>query len=679
MESKAQIWNEMILLWQTDSTDDVFIELTEELQPSQDSSKKGRNIFERIFKSQKSDQLISNAEILKKLNEIEQNERTIEQNLLKKETELTTSSNLLNEAFISLMEQLEKYEQDKAIEHFKNAEKLAQKAYNRLAVFSVFGVLLSIFVLFGIIKYIRNSKKLNSILVNSKLEAESLAKSKELFMAKVSHDIRTPLNAISGFVKQLLTIPLEKTVKEKIEIVDQASDHLIRLINDVLDFTKLKSDKLTLYKSHFDPSELISNVCNLFYYLAKKNGNTIIYRIENDQNMVLFGDIHRLQQIIYNLLSNAVKFTEHGTIDVFAKISPENENTILFQLVVTDTGMGIDSSMLDIVFQEYTQEDQDVAIKYGGTGLGLTIVKRIVELFNGEIRLESKKGSGTKAICNLRFEYGKRDEIIKQNNIESSFYLPENLKILLADDEEYNRRLVSAILDKWSITYDVARNGLEAIELINNNRYDIILMDIRMPIINGVMATKYIRETLKISNSQTKIIGITAELSTNLPAETTDLFNKILSKPFSEKELFDVLNTENSEYMVDSNELPVEAKEMDIKLADLSNLLRTAGNDLNFIEEMIRQFNHSTDSGLNEIIIALESDQYNLIADLAHRIIPASRHLEIAKLVDILKDIETEALSQNKDVILKLTLEAKKILPKAVVDLESQYQQLKNK
>ncbi|OFX20907.1 MAG: hypothetical protein A2041_05450 [Bacteroidetes bacterium GWA2_31_9b] len=677
LESKIQIWNEMILLWQTDSTAEVFSYLTMELQTNEDKTEKNKSILERIFNSRKVDQTINSREILEKLNKIEQRGKVIELSLLKKETELTTLSNLLNEAFISLMAQLENYEREKELTHYKNAEKLAERAYNRLAFFSLFGILLSLFVLFGVIKYIRKSKEYNDILISSKIEAESLAKSKELFMAKVSHEIRTPLNAISGFIKQALTMPMEQTIKEKIKIVDQASDHLIRLINDVLDFTKLRSDQLTLHKSHFDPVHLIENVCNLFYDLAKKNGNSITYSIENSENVVLLGDVYRIQQIVYNLLSNAIKFTEQGTIEVFAKVMPENEETILFELIVKDNGLGIDSSKLEIVFQEYTQEDQDIAIKYGGTGLGLTIVKRIVELFNGDIRLESSKGFGTKVICNLRLEPGKREEIINHNIAPIKYSLPDNLKVLLADDEEYNRLLITSILDKWNIKYDVAKNGLEAIEFLKQNKYNFVFMDLRMPVINGVMATKFIRETLKLSNMQTQVIGITADISTNLTVDAKNLFNAILTKPFTEDELFQVLQNELNEYndvlMVSTINNQSESSED----ADLSNLIRVAANDLDFIEEMIQKFKQSTESGLIEIKVALNNKQYSLVADLAHKLTPASRHLGIKKLVEEFKSIEENALNENKNIILKLIHEAEKSLAKAIISLQNQFREIK--
>lgn len=678
LESRLQLWDEMIWLWQTDTTDKAFSYLTAQLQTNKDTLEKDKNFFQRIFGSNKTEeQKIDNEKILDELNKIEQGEKIIENKLLRKEAELTASSNRINDAFTSLMEQLENYERQKEIDHYKNAEKLADIAYNRLAFFSLFGVLLSLVVLIVIIKYIRKNKQYNDVLINSRMEAENLAKSKELFMAKVSHEIRTPLNAISGFIKQMLSEPLDSKLKAKIEIVNSASDQLIRLINDVLDFTKLQSDKLILHKTHFDPESLIKNICSLFYELAKKKGNVITYNIKNEENLVLFGDVHRFQQILYNLLSNAVKFTEQGIIEVFAHIKSEGDADVIVELIVKDNGLGIDPSKLEVVFQEYTQEDQNIATRYEGTGLGLTIVKKIVELFNGDIRLESRKGSGTKAICTLRLEPGEKEKIETQETTISPRNLPNNLKVLIADDEEYNQLLISSILDKWNIKYDIATNGLEAIELLKQqNDYDFVLMDIRMPVINGVMATKFIRETLQLSNKQTKVIGITADTSDNLTPEVKTMFNAILTKPFSEDEIYQVFQTKQKPENKSSTKNREDKQQENNTEADLTNLVRIAGNDLDFVQEMIQQFKISTEKGLKEIKIALENEQYEMVADLAHKLVPSSRHLGVKKLVKALKIIEENALNENKTLILELIQEAEEVTTIAMKSLQNQFQEL---
>jgi len=673
---KKKLWSEIILLWESDNTGEEFSDLTKKLTTNNQDAEKKKNLFDRLFNSQKEDQKINKQEILDKLNDIESIEKEIEESLFKKETELTLSSNLISEAFISLFEQLDNYEKEKNIQLYKKADQLAKKSYLLLAIFSLSGIILSGIILFLIIKYIRKNRAYNDILINSRQETERLAKSKELFMAKVSHEIRTPLNAISGFIKQVLTMPLESQVKDKIKIVDSASDQLIRLINDVLDFTKLQSHKLSVNNAHFEPLVVIENVCRLFSELAKKKGNTLTCKVKNDDNIILFGDVLRLQQILYNLLSNAVKFTENGKIEVLANINKENNN-VLFELIIEDNGYGIDSSRLEDVFQEYTQENQDVSMHYTGTGLGLAIVKKLVELFNGDVKLESTKGVGTKVICNLRFTTGDKTKIDVKTNTLNEYIFPPDLKILIADDEEYNRLLITSTLDKWNITYDIATNGLEAIELLKKEAYHVVLMDIRMPVINGEMATKFIRETLKLSSQQTKVIGVTADISTNIDSKTKKLFDDLLTKPFSEHELYQAITT-NLSKPADKNITVPDEQESDSKEdADLSNLIRTAAKDLDFIQEMILQFKESSKKGLKEIRNATKNNQFDTVANAAHKLVPAARHLGAQKLVSLLKKIEENAISENKNVILEILPEIEESVLNAVQSLNTQFKDFK--
>jgi signal transduction histidine kinase/DNA-binding NarL/FixJ family response regulator len=677
LDIKKKLWGEIILLWESDNTGEEFSNLTKKLTTNNQDAEKKKNLFDRLFNSQKDDQKINKQEILDKLNDIESIEKEIEESLFKKETELTLSSNLISEAFISLFEQLDNYEKEKNIQLYKKADQLAQKSYLLLAIFSLSGIILSGIILFLIIKYSRKNRAYNDILINSRLETERLAKSKELFMAKVSHEIRTPLNAISGFIKQVLTMPLESQIKDKIKIVDLASDQLIRLINDVLDFTKLQSHKLSVNNTHFEPVVVIENVCRLFSELAKKKGNTLTYKVKNNDNIILCGDVLRLQQILYNLLSNAVKFTENGDIEVLANISKESEENVLFELIIEDNGYGIDSSRLEDVFQEYTQENQDISMHYTGTGLGLAIVKKLVELFNGDVKLESKKGVGTKVVCNLRFAAGDKNKIKIKIDSAKEYVFPPDLNILLADDEEYNRLLITSTLDKWNITYDIAINGLEAIELLKKKAYHVVLMDIRMPVINGEMATKFIRETLKLSSQQTKVIGVTADISTNIDSKTKKLFDDLLTKPFSEDELYQAI-TLNLDEPTNKNTNAIDEQERDSKEdADLSNLIRSAAKDLDFIQEMILQFKDSSKKGLKEIRMATKNNQFDTVANAAHKLIPAARHLGAQKLVSLLKKIEENAISENKNVILEILPETEETARNAVQSLKTQFKDLK--
>jgi hypothetical protein len=292
IDVKIQVWTEMISIWQYDSTRNAFSDLTERVRALEPDSIVVKEFLKRIFESDQNaeaDTIPPNEEILALLGEIEKIEQETGSKLQAKETELTQSSRSLNEAFLSLMAQLEAYERRLDLARYEEAELLSRKTYMRLAIFSVSGTLLSILVLFLVISYSRKNRAYNLALIRARKETEELVKSKELFMANVSHEIRTPLNAISGFIKQILGMPMEKSVREKIEIVDSASDQLMRLTNDTLDFSKLQAGKLTLHNLHFDPTTEVKNVCTLFTSMAEKNGNTLKYVVENEQHTMLFG------------------------------------------------------------------------------------------------------------------------------------------------------------------------------------------------------------------------------------------------------------------------------------------------------------------------------------------------------------------------------------------------------
>lgn len=701
IDTKIGVWSEMITIWQYDTTRNAISNLAERFQPVeeepvQDSVVK-QGFFKRIFgrKNQETEPEVENTapqneEILELIGEIEKIEKETGLRLQAKETELTRSSSSLNEAFLSLMAQLEAYERGKDLERYEEAGELSEKTYILLGIFSLSGTLLSILVLFLVIKYTRKNREYNEALIRSRQQTEELTRAKELFMANVSHEIRNPLNAISGFIKQMLGMPLEKGIMEKIEIVDSASDQLIRLANDTLDFSKLQAGKLTLNNVHFDPETEVRNVCTLFTRMAEKNGNILKHKVVNKSNIILFGDSQRFQQILYNLLSNAIKFTENGLIDVAASISPGEEDHVELTLSVRDTGLGIDASKLDKIFEDFAQEDEDTAVKYGGTGLGLSIVKKLVELFHGTVQVESSKGVGTRVTCRLMFRTGDKARIAKHRPEQQVVSLPRGLRFLVADDEEYNRRLITTILDKWKALYDVATNGIDAVNLLSVNEYDMVLMDLRMPGIDGVNVTKFIRETLKLSKDQLPVMGITADTSDKLGSGIRELFNAFLVKPFSEQQISETAGriwgmVSPSEAAGSTRDATGSAHETTGSIdevippglrGDLSGLVRMSGNDMGFVEEMILQFEKSTREGLEEMEEAVEEGRFGTVRDLAHKLKPPSRHLGLSLLYEQLDEIEMKAPRGNRILLRDLVITAKKSSAEAGKSLHDQFRQL---
>ena len=666
---KTQVWREMISIWQYDSTRNAISDLAEHFQPVEPVTEVKQGFFKRIFGKKKKEELdpsSQNEEILELIGEIEKIEKETELQLQAKETELTRSSSSLNEAFLSLMSQLEAYERALDLARYEKAGELSRKTYRLLGIFSLFGTLLSILVVILVVTYSRKNKAYNEALIRSRQETEDLVKAKELFMANVSHEIRTPLNAISGFIKQMRDMPLEKEVREKIEIVDSAGDQLMRLTNDTLDFSKLQAGMLTLNNLHFDPGTEVQHVCTLFTNMAEKKGNTLKFNVDNGRNIVLFGDSQRFQQILYNLLSNALKFTENGLVEVIVQVLPGENNAASLTLSVKDTGLGIEASNIDKIFQDFTQEDDSTAVKFGGTGLGLSIVKKLVELFKGSIKVESTKGIGTLVSCNLQFQTGEKSKIKTGHSEGQEHEIPEGIRFLIADDEEYNCKLITTILDKWKAEYDVAMNGVDAVDLLKKNEYDLVLMDLRMPGINGVDAAKFIRETLKKSSEQLPVFGITADTSHKIRSGKGELFNAFLVKPFTESQLSRLI----------SNVLGNNGGGSDLQQGDLSNLIRMAGEDMGFVEEMIIQFEKTTLEGLEEMEVAVDQGRSGTVRDLAHKLIPPARHLGLSLLLEQLRQIEMKAPRVNKILLKDLIRQARKSSSMAGKSLHAQFREM---
>jgi len=683
IDVKIQVWRGMISIWQYDSTQNAISDLTERFQPLEPDTIVKQGFFKRIFgkdKKEEHDPALQKEEILELLGEIEKNEQETGLLLQAKETELTQSSSSLNEAFLSLMAQLEAYERELDRARYEKAGELSRKTYILLGIFSLSGTFLSILVLFLVIKYSRKNRSYNNALIRSRKETEELVKAKELFMANVSHEIRTPLNAISGFIKQILGMPLEKALREKIEIVDSASNQLMRLTNDTLDFSKLQAGKLTLNNLHFDPGTEVKNVCTLFTNMAEKNGNTLRYRVENMQNTILFGDAQRFQQILYNLLSNALKFTENGLVEVSVQVLLLENNISSLTVSVKDNGLGIDVSNIDKIFQDFTQEDENTAVKFGGTGLGLSIVKKLVEMFNGSVKVKSTKGIGTLVTCNLQFKTGESAKMRSVHPEGHVIVLPEGFRLLVADDEEYNCKLITTILDKWKADYDVAMNGVDAVHLLSDNEYDLVLMDLRMPGINGEDATKFIRETLKKSSEQLPVFGITADTSYKTKSGKGELFNAFLIKPFTESQLSSLVSGVLAQRSSTSGQQNDLAKvQSDRQLGELSNLIQMAGDDMGFVEEMIIQFEKTTLEGLEEMETALDEGRFGTVRELAHKLIPPSRHLGLSLLLEQLREIEMKAPRASQMLLRDLINRARKSSSLAGKSLHEQFRQMQLK
>ncbi len=371
---------------------------------------------------------------------------------------------------------------------------------------------------------------LNLELEKEKQKSEELAKIKSTFLANMSHEIRTPLNGILGMTESYFFSFTNEDKDQAIKTVQNSSKLLLSIVNDILDFSKIESGKLELEKRNFNLEILLKETLNNFLMNSKIFSNTLSLKYQIEKNVEKFysGDEYRIKQILLNLISNAIKFTNKGEVLISLKKISESK----LQFSVLDTGIGIkDVSKL---FQVFSQEDSSITRKFGGTGLGLVITKNLIQLMNGEIRVESEIGKGSNFIFQIELEKpiltNEKMEVVndlKSNNIDFS-----KIEILLAEDNKINQMVFSKFIKKLNSKLDIAENGLEALNKTKEKSYDIIFMDMNMPIMDGLEATRKIRE-LKLSK-EPYIISLTANVLEEVKQDCIKAgMNQFLTKPFS--------------------------------------------------------------------------------------------------------------------------------------------------
>jgi signal transduction histidine kinase/HPt (histidine-containing phosphotransfer) domain-containing protein/ActR/RegA family two-component response regulator len=615
--------------------------------------KNSKNILKQVFSRTTKNRLTEN-EIVNHLKEIEQQDSITKVRLTKRESRLAITSSEIKEKFYDLISRIENEISTLVKEKASSADKLAAKTFKWIGMFCITGTLLAILVMLIIIRFVSKTQSYQIALQNSKDEAEKLARTKELFMANMSHEIRTPVTAISGFTEQLLHDPLDGATTRTLRIIKSSSDHLARIINDILDFSKLQNGKLNLEKMHFSVHQILEDVFAMFEKQSRKNNTSLSFSISPDAPQTLLGDPYRLKQILINLVSNSVKFTKNGKVHFSINAFRKKSDNIDLIIEVTDDGIGIDESKIDFIFEDFTQEEMSTTRKYGGTGLGLSIVKKLVELHNGTIECISKKNQGTRITCKLPYLIGDEKKVRKET--EPHLFIPEEIKtlrFLIVDDEEYNRLLFKTILSRWNVKFSEAVNGMEALEILKTERFDLLFMDARMPGIDGLKATHFIRTEMNIKESDMPVICISAApVNEDWQKFRKAGMNAFLPKPFTEEMLLTTILSVIKDYAPEIKAIPpVSDKEPVMTNADkinLNNLYHISGGDEQFVKQMLISFIESTDKGLNEMKAMITSDQPDQAYELAHKMLPPCRHIGATQLCSLLKQIEDNIRNNNQ-------------------------------
>jgi len=524
------------------------------------------------------------------------------------------------------------------------------------------------------------------IAVDAKAVAENAAelsreavKAKQQFLSNMSHEIRTPMNAIIGFTKVLIKTEISEKQKEYLNAIKTSGDALIVLINDILDLAKVDSGKMTFEVIPFNLKSSISAMLHVFETKFLEKNLELEYIFDDKIPDTLLGDPVRLHQIILNLVSNAVKFTHKGKVVVSVKSVAETDQQVTVEFTVSDTGIGIADKKLDQIFENFQQASSNTSRIFGGTGLGLAIVKQLVEGQGGEIQVESELNKGSSFSFYLNFAKTDLQSELHSNQLIIDKEI-KNIRVLVVEDIALNQLLIKTLLDDFGFERDIASNGKIAIEMLKSKSYDIILMDLQMPEMNGFEATEYIRNTL---HSTIPIMALTADVTTADLAKCTSVgMNDYVSKPIDEKILYNKIiglvrkPSAVQAKLLDKDVLVVSKK----KFTDLTYLRERTKSNNNLMLEMLEAYLEQTPALISTLTKSFKDEDWEMLQATAHKIIPSFSIIGMSSEFEtIARNVQEYAVSRQKlEGIQEMVNQLEQGCMQACEELTEEYQTLKN-
>jgi signal transduction histidine kinase/AmiR/NasT family two-component response regulator/streptogramin lyase len=449
-------------------------------------------------------------------------------------------------------------------------------------------------------------------------KAEKSEQFKQQFLANMSHEIRTPMNAVMGMTSLVLDTPLAEKQKFYMEGIKKSSDNLLHIINDILDLSKIEAGKMELEQIDFSITGLIDQVKQTLNHRADEKGLELITMIKSDVSDIVIGDPVRLNQVLINLAGNAIKFTEKGSVSI--EVTKEEEGV---RFAIVDTGIGIPEDKLQTVFESFSQANASDTRKYGGTGLGLSISRQLVGMMGGNIAIKSKEGYGTTFSFFVQFEKGSAERLEQRTALEQSVdgSILDGLKILIADDNEYNRIVArDTLVSKANVEIYEATNGQEAIDLVGKMQFDLILMDVQMPMMNGFDATRYIRANFDSPAKDTPIIALTASvLRTDLDKCKEAGMDSYIPKPFTTQQLITgIAQVLNIALKAKKETKPNDQKMEPAGVTDMAYLYKFCEGDNIRMKKYISMFTSTAPGLIEKINTAIAISDFDEIANQVH-------------------------------------------------------------
>ena len=598
----------------------------------------------------------SNQQVLKTVKKALENFKVrsefLKQQYISKETELLHSDRIILDRIRNIISSLETEEILNTTILLATSQKILKEANNSVIMLGGLAVLLVFVFLFIIFRDISRTRAYQSELQKAQKYSQDLLQLKEQFVANMSHEIRTPLSAIIGFSEQLIKTSTSPDQEMFIHNIEQSSKHLHTLINNVLDLSKSNAGKLALDEIPFNLNELIIETYHTFSNDAKNKDLQFSYFCDTTTESGILGDKLKVKQVLINIIGNAIKFTDSGMVDLVAYMKTLDEETVEAEIIIFDTGIGIPPEKIQYIFEEFSQADSEINRKFGGSGLGLSISKRLVDLMHGSIEVNSVIGQGSTFIIHVPFKK-YFDALPEEKPENSNFEVLKDLKILVVEDDETMRLLLLHIFKNYHIETDFATTGIQALEKLSEKEFHLVLSDIQMPGMSGIELVQTIRKNF---THPLPVIAFTAHSSVSADAYNAG-FNGFLAKPFTEKEIMTKISETLGLSIIDSEKQPENQILQEVPSSNgysFSFIKEFVGTDEEAFNQILNTFITNTTSDLELLKKYSKKKNIEGIAEKIHKLLPMFRQLQINKLIDEMLMIERykELNLTTEDIIL---------------------------